>query len=139
LQKQGYLADFSRHHPEEMTTMIKLKEHKIKTMIAQTGYSVRAWAEQNGFPQGTLSGWLTGARNIKRSSLEKLADALHCDIKDIAEFTITYTGLGIDELEADREEICGIFGNLSKVQRKTIIDFSNLVADANRKIEEAEL
>jgi DNA-binding Xre family transcriptional regulator len=119
--------------------MIKLKEHKIKTMIAQTGYSVRAWGEQNGFSQGTLSNWLTGARNIKRSSLEKLADALHCDIKDIAEFTFTYTGLGIDELEADREEICGIFGNLSKAQRKVVIDFSSLVADANRKIEESEL
>lgn len=119
--------------------MIKLKEHAIRSRIAETGHSVKSWGEQNGFPQTTLSNWLTGARNIKRSSLEKLADALHCDIKDIAEFTITYTGLGIDELEADREEICGIFGNLSKVQRKTIIDFSNLVADANRKIEEADL
>ena len=119
--------------------MIKLKEHKIKTMIAETGYSVRAWGEQNGFSQGTLSNWLTGARNIKRSSLEKLADALHCDVKDIADFTFTYTGAGIDELKADQEEICGIFGNLNKVQRRSIIDFSDLIADANRRIEEADL
>jgi transcriptional regulator with XRE-family HTH domain len=116
--------------------MIKLKEKKIRQMIAETGHTVTSWGEKYGFPQTTLSNWLTGARNIKRSSLEKLAEALGCEPQVISDFIFEYTGAGIAELEADREEICGIFGNLSKEQRKSIINMAQLIANANKTIEQ---
>ena len=119
--------------------MLKLKEHIVRKKIAQTGFSVKAWAERNGFSQGSLSNWLTGSRNIKHSSLEKLAEALHCDIFDIAQVVIEYTGVGVSELEADREEICGLFGNLSPKQRKAIIDIAELIADANKTLDSADI
>ena len=119
--------------------MIKLKEQKVRQKIAMTGLSVRAWGEQHGFSQGTLSNWLIGARNIKHSSLFKLAEALNCEPEEIASVVFVYTGEGINELEADREEISGIFGNLSKKQRKAIIVLAETVADANRRAEEAEV
>ena len=111
-------------------------------MITQTGYSVKAWGEKNGFPQGTLSGWLTGARNIKRSSLEKLAVALRCKVEDIADIVWEYSGHGVAELEADREEISGLFENLTAPQRKAVINLADVISDANRQaqhLEEEEL
>ena len=118
--------------------MLKLKENTVRLMIAKTGYSVKAWAERNGFTQGTLSGWITGARNIKPANLEKLAAALGCKPMDIATVEITYTGEGISELEADREEISALLGELNKPQRKSIIKVADLMVDANRKQEELE-
>lgn len=119
--------------------MLKLKENVVRQKIAETGYSVKAWGEKYGFSQTTLSNWITGARNIKRDNLEKLAASLHCDIFDIATVVMEYTGKGVSELEADREEICGIFSSLSVKQRKVIIDMANLMADANRAKERDEL
>lgn len=119
--------------------MIKLKEQKIKQMIAETGHSVRKWGKINGFPQGTLSGWLTGARNIKRSSLEKLADALGTTVAEISTFTFVYTGEGIEEMQADQEEIASIFAYLNKSQRKAILNMANLMKDGNQKAELAEV
>lgn len=122
--------------------MIRLKENTVKKMIALTGYSVRAWAEANGFPQGSISNWLTGARNIKRSSLEKLAVALRCKVEDIADIVWEYSGHGVAELEADREEISGLFGNLTAPQRKAVINLADVISDANRQaqhLEEEEL
>jgi DNA-binding Xre family transcriptional regulator len=119
--------------------MLKLKEQTVRQKIAETGYSVRAWGENHGFAQGTLSGWITGARNIKHSSLIKLADALQCKPEDIAEIVIMYDSAGVQELILDREEISGIFGNLSKKQRKSIIDIANLIANANSIIERSEI
>lgn len=119
--------------------MIKLKEQKIRKIIAETGYSVRKWGEINGFPQGTLSGWLTGARNIKRSSLEKLAEALGTTVAEISTFTFVYTGEGIAEMQADQEEIATIFSYLNKQQRKAILNTANLMKDGNQKVELAEI
>lgn len=122
--------------------MIRLKENTVKKMIALTGHSVRAWAEANGFPQGSISNWLTGARNIKRSSLEKLAAALRCKVEDIADIVWEYSGHGVAELEADREEISGLFGNLTAPQRKAVINLADVISDANRQaqhLEEEEL
>lgn len=115
--------------------MLKLKEKVIREMIAKTGYSVKAWGEANGFSQGSLSNWITGTRNIKRSSLEKLATALRCDIFDIASVVMEYTGAGVSELEADREDICGIFGGLDDKQRKAIIHIAELMEKGNRELE----
>jgi transcriptional regulator with XRE-family HTH domain len=113
--------------------MLKLKERIVRLKIAETGYSVRAWGEKHGFSQTTLSNWLTGARNIKRDNLEKLAAALHCDIFDIATVVIEYTGKGVSELEADREEISGLFGRLTDKQRKAIIRIAYLMVEGNEK------
>ena len=118
--------------------MIKLKEHAVRAKIAQTGYSVKSWGEHYGFAQGTLSGWITGRRNIKRDSLDKLATALKCDPWEISEVIWEYDSAAGLMLESDREEICGIFGNLSKEQRKKIIDFAGLIAEANRQMQMIE-
>ena len=108
--------------------MIKLKEQKIKQMIAETGYSVRAWGEKNGFSQGTLSNWLTGARNIKRSSLEKLCFALECTSSDIADFVFVNKDEEEAELAADKEEICRIFDNISVEQRFALLNVARFMA-----------
>lgn len=119
--------------------MLKLKENAVRQKIAETGYSVKAWGEKHGFIQGTLSGWITGARNIKRENLEKLAAALHCNIFDIATIVMEYTGNGVSELEADREEISSLFGRLSDKQRKAIIKITTLMAETNDKAEKLEV
>lgn len=122
--------------------MIRLKEQTIRKKIALTGYSVRVWAEAHGFPQGSISNWLTGARNIKRSNLEKLAEALRCKVEDIADIVWEYSGHDVAELEADREEISGLFGNLTAPQRKAVINLADVISDANRqaqRIEEEEV
>lgn len=113
--------------------MLKLKERIVRYRIAETGYSVKAWGEKYGFSQGTLSGWLTGARNIKRSSLEKLAEALLCDPFDIATIVVESVGNEIPELEADREEIYSLFGCLTSKQRKSIIKVADLMVEGNKK------
>ena len=107
--------------------MIKLKEQKIRQMIAETGYSVRAWGEKNGFSQGTLSNWLTGARNIKRSSLEKLCEVLQCPISDIADFVFVNKDEEAAELAADKEEICRIFDLISEQQRFAILNMARFM------------
>jgi DNA-binding Xre family transcriptional regulator len=119
--------------------MLKLKENAVRQKIAETGYSVKAWGEKHGFVQGTLSGWITGARNIKRDNLEKLAAALHCNIFDIATIVMEYTGNGVSELEADREEISSLFGRLSDKQRKAIIKITTLMVETNDKAEKLEV
>ena len=113
--------------------MLKLKENVVKKMIADAGYSVKSWAENNGFSQGTLSNWLNGSRNIKRSSLEKLAAALRCEVSAISYVVMEYSAIGVSELEADREEICGLFGNLTAYQRKAVIKLADIISDANRE------
>lgn len=118
--------------------MIRLREQKVRQLIAKTGLSVKAWGDLNGFAQTTLSNWITGARNIKPKSLEKLADALNCKPEDISEIYWEFDNSVAIQLEADREEIRGIFGNLLPKQRKVIIDMAELIADANQKIELAE-
>ena len=119
--------------------MLKLKENVVRKMIAKTGYSVAAWAEKNGFSQGSLSNWITGTRNIKHSNLDKLAAALGCEPNEIVNIVIDYTGEGVSELEADREEICGIFGNLNEEQRKAIIAVAVQIDEANRRAERIEI
>jgi transcriptional regulator with XRE-family HTH domain len=119
--------------------MLRLKENVVRQKIAETGYSVKAWAESNGFAQGTLSGWITGARNIKRDNLEKLATALRCDMFEIATVVMEYTGKGVSELQADQEEISGLFTRLSEKQRKAIIKMADIMVEANIRVEQLEI
>lgn len=118
--------------------MIRLREQKVRQIIAKTGLSVKAWGDLNGFAQTTLSNWITGARNIKPKSLLKLASALNCEPEDISEIYWELDNSVAIQLEADREEIRGIFGNLRPKQRKVIIDMAELIADANQKEDLAE-
>jgi transcriptional regulator with XRE-family HTH domain len=113
--------------------MIRLREQKVRQLIAKTGLSVKAWGELNGFAQTTLSNWITGARNIKRASLLKLASALNCEPEEISEIYWEFDNSVAIQLEADREEIRGLFGLLSPKQRKVILDMAELIADANRR------
>jgi transcriptional regulator with XRE-family HTH domain len=119
--------------------MIRLREQKVRQLIAKTGLSVKAWGELNGFAQTTLSNWITGARNIKRASLLKLASALNCEPEEISEIYWEFDNSVAIQLEADREEIRGLFGLLSPKQRKVILDMAELIADANRREELANI
>lgn len=114
--------------------MLRLKEKEIRSRIAATGDSVRAWGGKHGFPQTSLSHWITGTRNIKRGNLERLAAALRCNPDDISEPVIIFAG--VDQLETDRQEIAGIFGNLNAGQRQAIITMAQTIADARRKGED---
>jgi transcriptional regulator with XRE-family HTH domain len=107
--------------------MIKLREHKIRQMIAETGYSVKSWGEKYGFPQTTLSNWLTGARNIKRSSLEKLSDALGVTATEIADFIYEGENEEAAGLAADKEEICRIFDLISEQQRFAVLNMARFM------------
>ena len=115
----------------EEDIMIKLREQKIRRMIAEAGYSVRSWGDKYGFPQGTLSNWLTGARNIKRSSLEKLSDALGIAATEIADFVFVSENEEADGLAADKEEICRIFDKLSEQQRFALLNMARLMIQAS--------
>jgi DNA-binding Xre family transcriptional regulator len=117
--------------------MLRLKEQTIRRKIAETGHSVKSWGEKHGFVQGTLSGWITGARNIKLSNLIKLAEALQCEPEDISEIVV-YDDSEEHELMLDKEEIKGIFDCLSNKQRKSIINVANLIAEANKDADRAE-
>ena len=105
--------------------MIKLKEQKIKQLIAESGHSVRSWAKMYNFPQGTLSNWLNGARNIKRSSLERLAEALGVAATEIADFV--FIGKSTEEIAASKEEICRIFDLISEQQRFAILNMARFM------------
>lgn len=119
--------------------MLRLKGEKIKEKIAATGYSVREWGQKNNFSQGTLSNWITGARNIKMATLQRLATALHCEPFDIAEVVFVFDQTQVVQLEQDRDEICGLFARLNDQQRQAIINMAQTIADANMKAEEAEI
>ena len=69
-----------------------------------------------------MSNWLTGARNIKRSSLEKLSDALGVVATDIADFVFEDESIEAAALAADKEEICRIFDLISEQQRFAILN-----------------
>ena len=129
----------STKSPLQELKMIRLREQKVRQIIARTGLSVKAWGEMNGFAQTTLSNWITGARNIKRASLLKLASALNCEPEEISEIYWEFDNSVAIQLEADREEIRGLFGLLSPKQRKVIIDMAELIADANRREELADI
>lgn len=116
--------------------MLRLKEKKIKEMIAQTGLTIRNWAIQHGFPQGSLSNWITGVRNIKYDNLLRLAQELHCQPEDIADVIIKMNPDKIKELEEDRREISALLVYLTTEQRKRILDLVQKIADANRAEEE---
>ena len=116
--------------------MLKLKEKKIRELIAQTGLSVRAWAHEHGFPQTSLAGWIVGSRNIKHDNLLRLAQELHCQPEDIADVVIKMNPDKIKELEEDRREISALLVYLTTEQRKRILDLVQKIADANRAEEE---
>jgi len=119
--------------------MRKIKEKNIRRMIEDTGLSVRAWAMKHGFLQGTLSSWITGVRNISNNNLIRLANELHVDISEISEVVFKADPKDFNSLEQDRREICGIFGNLHKDQRRKVINLADKMSDANRAEEELEI
>ena len=116
--------------------MLKLKEKKIRELIAQTGLSVRAWAHEHGFPQTSLAGWIVGSRNIKHDNLLRLAQELHCQPEDIADVVIKMNPDKIKELEEDRREISALLVYLTEEQRKRVINLVQTLVDANRAAEE---
>lgn len=116
--------------------MRRLIEEKVKERIEITGLSVNAWGQKHGFPQGSLSNWIKGTRNIKYSNLLRLAEALNCKPEDISELVIKLDSEKISDLEADREELSALLVYLSVEQRKRVINLVQTLVDANRAAEE---
>ena len=112
--------------------MLKLKGIKVRELIGKSGMSVRSWGQDHGFAQSTLSSWLNGTRNIKKIALVKLAEALHVDnLSEIsfAEFRLDQAKL--KAIEAEKEEVCNLWGHLKDDQRKTVLDLIRSIAETN--------
>lgn len=110
--------------------MRKLRSKIFLEMLEARGLSVNAFAMQSGIPQGTLSHLVSGDRNMGPKVLSKLCDALRCAPSDISEWQ--YEAKDIPELERDREEIVGLFGQLTAPQRSRILRLAQSLVDANR-------
>jgi|GEM_PF-7114397 len=110
--------------------MLKLKEKKVRELIGHTGLSVRAWGMEHGFPQGTLSNWVNGSRNISKSQLIKLADALHVeDLTEISMIVFHINQRKIDQIENEISEIRDLWGFLPPDQRSSILNLIRSMAE----------
>lgn len=119
--------------------MRELNRKKLQERIENCGLTPFAFARKHGFNDATLRRWLNGERNAKISNIQQLATALDCKIEDISDLVFKFDPSQVVQLEQDRETICGIFGYLNDNQRKSIIQMADVIASANRKMEEMEL
>lgn len=122
-----------------LNSMRKLDRQKLQEKIEKTGDTTFAFAKKHGFTYETLRRWLNGEREAKISNITKLACALNCSIEEITFFYRELNLSVISELEADREEIHGLLGNLNKEQRQVIIQMAQTISDANQKALDAEI
>jgi len=112
--------------------MLKIKEKKVRELIGNTGLSVRAWSADHGFAQPTLSSWINGTRNIKKSQLIKLAEALHVD--DLSEISFVEFHLDqekIDQIENELAEIRNFWKFLPSEQRSSILNLIRTMAESH--------
>lgn len=81
---------------------MKIYPDRILNRIMQKGYTINAFASEFGFTQQSLSAWLKGEYNPKPASVRRLANALKCEITDIAEYTGNLEQV-FDEIDSERE------------------------------------
>lgn len=81
---------------------MKIYPDRILNRIMQKGYTINAFASEFGFTQQSLSAWLKGEYNPKPASVRRLANALKCEITDIAEYTSNLEQV-FDEINSERE------------------------------------
>lgn len=122
-----------------ITIMRELSRQKLQKQIENCGLTPFAFARKYGFTYESLRRWLNGERNAKISNIQQLATALRCEIEDITDVVFEFDPTQVVQLEQDRETICGLFGYLNDDQRNSIIQMAEVIADANKKMEEAEL
>jgi transcriptional regulator with XRE-family HTH domain len=122
-----------------ITIMKELNRQKLRKKIEDCGLTPFAFAQKHGFNDATLRRWLNGERNAKISNIQQLATALRCEIEDITDVVLEFDPAQVVQLEQDRETICGLFGYLNDAQRMSIIQMAEVIADANKKMEEVEI
>jgi len=116
--------------------MLRLRGDKVREMIAATGLSVRAWGIEHGFPQGTLSNWLQGTRNIKKSMLVRLAEALHCDVTEISMIVVPIDQEKMSRRDEQLDELRYLWTFLTDAQRQQVLALLRSIAEP--KIKESE-
>ena len=65
--------------------MLILKSQELRSRIEKTGLTIPEFAQQYGFQADTLRKYCRGVLNAKRNKILQLANALHCELKDISE------------------------------------------------------
>ena len=95
---------------------MKIYSDRILNMIMQKGYTINAFASEFGFTQQSLSAWLKGEYNPKPASVRRLANALKCEITDIAEYTGNLEQV-FDEIDSERFWGADIYDNLTELDR----------------------
>ena len=114
--------------------MLKIKETKVRELIARTGLSVRAWGIEHGFPQSTLSNWLNGTRHIKRCQLLKLTDELHVsDASEIAEIVFVLDPEKIAKTAEKEQELICLWRLLTDDQQAQILALIRSIAEPIKK------
>ena len=116
--------------------MRQIKRNIVERLIAETGLSAHAWAIQHGFAPQTVNAWIHGVRNIGGRNLVRLADALRVSPDEICSVVFRVDDGEIAALAAEREELVGLFGQLSSEQRGRVLRLVRSLADANRAEEE---
>lgn len=65
--------------------MLILKSQELRSRIEKTGLTIPEFAQQHGFQADTIRKYCRGVLNAKRNKILQLANALHCELKDISE------------------------------------------------------
>lgn len=116
--------------------MRKLKTDAFMSMLQCRELTVNAFAQQTGIPQGTLSHYVRGDRNIGPKTLKKLCDALHCEPSDISTLFFKIDKSKQAEMKRRDDELLGCFHQLTSVQRERVLRMVQGLAEANRAEEE---
>lgn len=67
---------------------MKLKTDNLLALLERNPESRRKFAKRAGVSVQALDFWIKGERNPKLASVKLMADALNCDVEDIAEFEL---------------------------------------------------
>ncbi len=116
--------------------MRKLKTDSFLSMLQARELTVNAFAQQTGIPQGTLSHYVRGDRNIGPKTLKKLCEALHCDPTDISTLFFKVDKKKLAESKQRENDLVGYFHQLTTVQQERVLRMVQGLADANMAEEE---
>ena len=112
--------------------MLRLKNDVVRAKIEAAGVSATQFARKYGFPQTSLASWLTGARNPKRATIERMAEIFGCDMADICKIVIDTEQLRLADGQLD--ELRSYWTYLTQEQRDSLLNFVRTIA--REKIEQ---
>lgn len=113
--------------------MLRLKNNVVRAKIEAAGVSATQFARTFGFPQTSLASWLTGARNPKRATIERMAEIFGCDMTDICEIVVDTEQLRLAAGQLD--ELRGYWMYLTQEQRDSLLNFVRTIAREKIKAE----